>query len=269
MVAAGIYNEQLIINKEIALQGAGRESTSISGFEYTGNLITITADDVTISGFTIDGKSATDIGIYSDSSSSIEISDNLIQSHRDSGIFYHRTIDDYPSGIYVYNNEIYQNSQNGIKVTGAGSGIIEGNIIRNTSYGIKASDDTFLEVKKNNIKNNYDSGIFCRGNSSLLIWENEIRSNSIGIRVGALSSDTTNPDIGGGDRGGIGRNNITGNIAYGVKNITICNISAKHNWWGDATGPRCLENISSGGDLIYWSETDGIIIFDPHLTTEP
>ena len=269
VVAAGIYNEQLIINKEIALQGVGRESTSISGFEYTGNLITITADDVTISGFTIDGKSATDIGIYSDSSSSIEISDNLIQSHRDSGIFYHRTIDDYPSGIYVYNNEIYQNSQNGIKVTGAGSGIIESNIIRNTSYGIKASDDTFLEVKKNNIKNNYDSGIFCRDNSSLLIWENEIRSNSIGIRVGALSSDTTNPDIGGGDRGGIGRNNITGNVAYGVKNITICNISAKHNWWGDATGPRCLENISSSGDLIYWSETDGIIIFDPHLTTEP
>jgi len=233
------------------------------------NLITIEADGVKISGFKIDGISATNIGIYSDSSSSIEILDNLIQSHRDSGIFYHRTSDDYPSGIYVCNNEIFQNSQNGIKVTGAGSGIIEGNIIRNSSYGIKAFDDTLLEVKKNNIHNNYDSGIFCRDNSSLLIWENEIRSNGSGIKIGALSSDTTNPDIGGGDRNGIGRNNISGNISYGVNNITICNISAKHNWWGDATGPRCLENISSSGDLIYWSETDGTIIFAPHLTTEP
>ncbi|GAG59935.1 unnamed protein product, partial [marine sediment metagenome] len=77
MVAEGTYNEQLIINKGITLQGAGKESTLISGFEYSGNLITITADDVTISGFTIDGKSATDMGIYSDSSSAIEISDKF------------------------------------------------------------------------------------------------------------------------------------------------------------------------------------------------
>jgi len=49
VVSAGTYNEQLIINKGITLQGAGKESTLISGFEYSGNLITVTADDVTIS----------------------------------------------------------------------------------------------------------------------------------------------------------------------------------------------------------------------------
>ncbi len=106
LVSVGTYNEQLIINKGITLLGAGKESTVISGFEYSGNLITITADDVSISGFNIDGKSDTDMGIYSDSSSSIEISENIIQSHQDSGIFYQRISDDYPSGIYVYNNEI-------------------------------------------------------------------------------------------------------------------------------------------------------------------
>ncbi|GAI82933.1 unnamed protein product, partial [marine sediment metagenome] len=99
VVAAGTYNEQLIINKGITLQGAGKENTIISGLGCTGNLITITADDVTISGFTIDGKSGTDVGIYSDLSSSIKISENLIQLHQDSGILYHRTSDDYPSGI--------------------------------------------------------------------------------------------------------------------------------------------------------------------------
>lgn len=118
VVAAGTYNEQLIINKGITLQGAGKESTIISGLGYTGNLITVTADDVTISGFTIDGNLGTAVGIYSDSSSSIEISENLIKSNRDSGILYQRASDDYPSGIYVYNNEIYQNTINGIKVTG-------------------------------------------------------------------------------------------------------------------------------------------------------
>ena len=271
MVAAETYNEQLIINKEITLQGDGEGSKLITGTGFTGNLITVTADDVTISGFTIDGKSGTDIGIYSDSSSSIEISENLIQNHQDSGIFYHRTSDDYPSGIYVYNNEICQNSINGIKVTGAGSGIIESNIIRNNDCGIKASNDASIEVKKNNIYNNYDSGIFCRNNSSLLIWENEIRTNSYGINIGASSSDTTDPDIGGGARSGVGKNNIAGNTFNGVRNITKRSIFAKYNWWGDEDGPKNPNNsiaVNDGlsSDWAYWSEIDGDIIFTPCLT---
>lgn len=272
VVAAGTYNEQLIINKGITLQGAGKESTIISGLGYTGNLITVTADDVTISGFTIDGNLGTAVGIYSDSSSSIEISENLIKSNRDSGILYQRASDDYPSGIYVYNNEIYQNTINGIKVTGAGSGIIEGNIIRNNDCGIKATTDTSIEVKMNNIYNNYDSGIFCRNNSSLLIWSNEITSNGYGIRVGEQYSDTTNPDIGGGDRGGIGMNNITGNIIHGVSNVTAHNIFAKYNWWGDAVGPKYPgnpNNTTVSSDWAYWSVAGSEIIFTPYLTTEP
>jgi hypothetical protein len=275
MVVAGTYKEQLIINKGITLQGAGKESTIISGIEYAGgNLITVTADDVTISGFTIDGGSKTDVGIYSDSSSSVEILGNLIQNHQDSGILYHRTSDDYPSGIYVYNNEICHNSLNGIKVTGAGSGIIEGNIIRNSDCGIKASNDASLEVKKNNIHNNCDSGIFCRHNSSLLIWGNEITSNGYGIRIGEQYSDTTNPDIGGGDRGGIGKNNIFGNSTnlYGVSNMTNHNIFAKYNWWGDAAGPKYPNNpdgnASLSSDWAYWDNVNnkaGAIKFEDYL----
>lgn len=276
LVSAGTYNEQLIINKGITLQGAGKESTSITILvEYIGNLITVTADDVTISGFNIDGKSNADIGIYSDSSSSIEISENIIQNYQDSGIFYHRAIDDYPSGIYVYDNEIYRNSKNGIKVTGAGSGVIEGNTIRNSSCGIKASDDTSLEVKKNNIYNNSDSGIFCRNNSSLLIWGNEITSNGYGIRVGEQYSDTTNPDIGGGARGGIGKNNIFGNTTtlHGVSNMTDHNIFAKYNWWGDDGGPKYPNNPDDGNanlssDWAYWdsdNNEEGVIKFEGYL----
>jgi len=276
IVAAGDYEEQLIINKGIDLRGAGKESTIISGLEYMeGNLITVTADDVTISGFTIDGRLATSMGIYSDSSSSIEISDNIIQSHRDSGILYHRTSDDYPSGIYVHDNEICRNFLNGIKVTGAGSGIIEGNIIRNSDCGIKASNDASLEVKKNNIYNNYDSGVFCRDNSSLLIWGNEITSNGCGIRVGEKYSDTTTPDIGGGARGGIGKNNIVGNSTnlYGVINMTDHYIYAKYNWWGDIAGPKYPNNPDGNANLssdwAYWDNFNnkaGAIIFEDYLT---
>jgi len=275
IVSAGTYNEQLVVNKGITLQGAGKESTFIIGLGYTGNLITITADNVTISGFNIDGKSDTDMGIYSDSSSSIEISENIIQSHQDSGIFYQRISDDYPSGIYVYNNEICFNSHNGIKVIGAGSGIIESNIIRKNNCGIKVSNNTSLEVKKNNIYNNYDSGIFCRNNSSLLIWGNEITFNGYGIRIGEQYSDTTNPDIGGGVRDGIGRNNITGNTIHGVSNMTNHNIYAKYNWWGDSAGPKYPYNPDGNAGLLsdwaYWDtiKKQGPIDFSSYLSVEP
>ena len=274
IVAAGTYNEQLIMNKGITLQGVEEGSKLITGTEFTGNLITITADDVTISGFIIDGKSYTDIGIYSDSSSSIEISENLIQNHQDSGIFYHGTSDDYPSGIYVYNNEICHNSLNGIKVTGAGPGIMESNIIRNNNCGIKASNGASLEVKKNNIYNNCDSGIFCRHNSSLLIWGNEITSNGYGIRVGEQYSDTTNPDIGGGTKDGIGKNNIFGNTtSKGVYNMTDHNVFAKYNWWGDDDGPKYPNNPNGNTNLLsdwaYWDNVNnkaGAIKFEDYLT---
>jgi len=271
MVAVGTYNEQLIINKGITLQGAEKESTIISGFEYTGNLITIEADGVKISGFKIDGISDTDVGIYSDSSSSIEISENIIQSQQDSGIFYQRAGDDYPSGIYVYNNEICFNSQNGIKVIGAGSGIIEGNTIRKNTNGIQANNSASLEVKHNNINDNISVGILCRGNSSLLIWGNEITFNDYGIKVGVLISDTTNPDIGGGVKDGVGQNKIAGNKTHGVSNKTTHNIYAKYNWWGDTAGPKYPGNNSSSGDWAYWDtkQGQGPIDFSLYLSVEP
>jgi len=270
IVAEGTYNEQLVINKGITLQGAGKESAFIIGLGYAGNLITITADNVTISGFNIDGKSDTDMGIYSDSSSSIEISENLIQSHQDSGIFYQRISDDYPSGIYVYNNEICFNSQNGIKVIGAGSGIIESNTIRKNTNGIQACNSASLEVKQNIINENISVGILCRGNSLLLIWGNEIAFNDYGIKVGVLSSDTTNPDIGGGVKNGVGQNKISGNSTHGVSNKTTHSIMALNNWWGDTAGPKYPNNPEGNADLssdwAYWSNINGTILFNPYST---
>jgi hypothetical protein len=269
VVSEGIYNEQLIINKSITLQGAEKESTIISGLEYTENLITIEADGVKISGFKIDGISATDVGVYSDSSFSIEISENIIQNQQDSGILYHSAGNDYSSGIYVYNNEICFNSKNGIKVTGEGSGIIESNTIRKNTNGIRTSNSASLEIKYNNIDDNTSAGILCQDSSFLLIWGNEITINDYGIKVGVQSSDTTNPDIGGGIEDGVGQNKIAGNKTHGVSNKTTHNIMAKNNWWGDATGPKYPYHTSSSGDWAYWSETGGDIIFNPHLTAEP
>ena len=52
LVGAGLYNESLIINKSITLVGDGKETTIISG-NLTGDVIYVSVDYVTITGFTI------------------------------------------------------------------------------------------------------------------------------------------------------------------------------------------------------------------------
>ena len=54
-VAAGIYQEDLTINKELTLQGAGRTTTTILRNASTDTVFLIQADNVKINGFKIDG----------------------------------------------------------------------------------------------------------------------------------------------------------------------------------------------------------------------
>jgi parallel beta-helix repeat protein len=53
-VAAGTYNENILVNKAVSLVGADRAVTIIDG-NNAGNTVTITASDVSLSGFTVSG----------------------------------------------------------------------------------------------------------------------------------------------------------------------------------------------------------------------
>jgi len=265
IVASGIYNEQLIVNKGISLQGAGKESTFISGTGFNGNLITIAADNISISGFCIDGVNSNEVGIYIDNYSTITIKNNLIKNNKDYGIKY---CDSKPT---IQNNIIESNGSSGIDVGDGGSGVIENNFIAFNKYGIRTCGDSSPKITNNNIISNSNSGIYCRESATPVISYNTISNNSYGISIdynltwGAL----VNPDIGGGDRGSKGNNKISGNSIHGVSNETSHNIYAEYNWWGDATGPKYPGNTLSSGDWIYWSETGGNIIFNPYLEAEP
>ncbi|MFQ6119593.1 MAG: nitrous oxide reductase family maturation protein NosD, partial [Methanosarcinales archaeon] len=75
----GTYSENLIINKSVTLKSRdGVNMTFINGFG-SGTVITVTADNVTISGFTIENG---ETGIYLRSSNGTTISSNTITSVR-------------------------------------------------------------------------------------------------------------------------------------------------------------------------------------------
>jgi parallel beta-helix repeat protein len=267
MVAAGNYNEQLVISKEITLQGASQDNTSITGSGLTGNLITLEADYVIITGFTIDGASSTAKGIYFDSYSSININNNIIQNNTSYGINYSN------SNPTIENNDIKSNNYSGIDVGTGGAGIVRNNYIIFNKYGIRTCGDSSPEITRNNISSN-NIGIYCRESATPIISHNIISNNSgYGILIDDILGNLVNPDIGGGDGQSDGQNKITGNSIHGVSNKTAHSIMALNNWWGDAAGPKYPNNPNGNAALLsdwaYWSKTGGDIIFAPHLTIEP
>jgi parallel beta-helix repeat protein len=267
IVAAGIYNEKLVINKGITLQGTGKEVTSINGLGYTGSLITITADNVTISGFAIDGDNRTSVGIYFNNYSFISINNNIIQNNTSYGINYSN------SSPTIENNNIKNNNYSGIEIATGGAGIIRNNSIISNQYGIRTCSDSSPKISNNEINNNSDSGIYCRESAVPIILYNTISNNkNCGILIDSNLGNVVNPDIGNEYPSGEsspGGNKITDNTNYGIRNKTNHPIKAEKNWWGDAAGPKWSGNTTTTGDRVYWDNANGTIDFYPWLTAAP
>jgi parallel beta-helix repeat protein len=265
IVAAGTFNEQLIINKEITLQGASQDNTFITGSGLTENLISLEADNITISGFTIDGDSSTSVGIYFDNYTFININTNVIQNNISYGIKYNN------SSPTIENNNIKNNNYSGIDIAAGGAGIVRNNSLIFNQYGIRTCGDSSPEITGNDISNNSNTGIYCRESATPIISYNNISNNGYGILIDNILGNSVNPDIGGVEGGSAGKNNITGNYIHGVSNETTHSIMALNNWWGDAAGPKYPgnpNNATISSDWAYWSNIKGIILFNPY-STEP
>lgn len=262
IVSAGTYNELLLINKEITLQGESRNNTFINGSGLNGNLITLEADYVIIGGFTIDGASSTIIGIYCDGYFSININNNIIKNNKSYGISYSN------STPIIEGNNIESNSYSGIEVGDGGAGIIRNNSIISNQYGIRTCSDSSPDINHNDISNNSNTGIYCRESATPIISYNTISNNSYGILIDNILGNSVNPDIGGGEGESAGKNNIIGNKIHGVSNKTPHTIQALYNWWGDIAGPKYPgnpNNATISSDWAYWSNKNSTIIFEPYL----
>ena len=261
MVKAGIYNEQLIISKEVNLQGEGMENTFITGAGFSGSLITLEANSIIISNFCLDGQNSTEVGIFFEGCNSIHIKNNRI-------INQHYGVKYLNSSPLIEKNSLDHNGYSGIEIGSGGKGQIENNLVQYNQYGIRTYGDASPEISGNNISSNSNTGIYCRESATPIIFNNTIRDNSYGVLIDYNSSwgSAVNPDLGGGDSGGIGGNNISGNKNYGVYNKTNHLIKAEYNWWGDTKGPKYPGNNSSAGDWVYWNQSNGVIDFEPWLS---
>ena len=166
-VKSGIYYENLVVDKSLDLVGEDRKSTIVIG---QGNLdrgqksiVTISASQVKISGFTIKSQNystsslhATGISVEGDN---IEITNNNI-CNTFYGIFC-----SVQSNITISKNQITSNLKDGIRFCGG----------------------SYIDISENNITENSKGGIAIEGYSNT-ISKNNISNNSRGIGLGSSYS---------------------------------------------------------------------------------
>jgi parallel beta-helix repeat protein len=179
---------EIIINKQINLIGENRCGTIIDGKREHLFVVCICSEYVNISGFTIRNGDSPDedfrygAGIDIDGGIDyINISDNII-SNNAYGIF----LSQFNDNIIISNNQIIQNRNSGILLSGSNNKIIDNNITHNHEHGIFliGSDNTILS--RNTIKDNNQVGLKllydidflknCRDNT---IYQNNFINNKL------------------------------------------------------------------------------------------
>jgi parallel beta-helix repeat protein len=149
----GTYYENVVISKALSLVGENPINTIIDG-DKTGTVVYITADNVSISGFTIRNSGSGDVprlfsGIYLEKNFRHSIIEDNIISYNYWGVFLFES-----SGNTVSENTI-RNNQHGIYLSWSSNNTIIGNNITNNSgYGIHlySSGDNYL--RNNNMTGN-------------------------------------------------------------------------------------------------------------------
>ncbi len=159
-VKNGAYHENIIIDKSVSVIGEDSQNTIVigSGGFFGSNVFTIEADNVVISGFTIESLSYSNSFYYE---SGISVGAGNLTS------------------ITIGEETVPSNS-----IGGDNCSIIGNNIVNN-SWGIVCSGGgkSYITISQNNITANSEGGIALYGGSSKIISENRIFNNTAGAGI--------------------------------------------------------------------------------------
>jgi parallel beta-helix repeat protein len=222
LVGNGTYYENVILNKTVTLVGENPQNTTISG--NTGVTLNITANSVTVTGFTITGANEVDeVGI--------EVSANYTSV----------------SGNVVTNN------YRGLRVHENYNNITQNNMANNSNCGIGLKNASFTRITGNAISGSKGAGIDIRDSNNNILRGNDVNVPSslfVILLVGSPHNIIAENNLMGGtndliiqcgdgsDYNEISENNITGTGGYAISGIALfsasnCNISRNNvtNCW--------------------------------------
>ena len=277
LVDSGTYYEHVTIDKSVSLVGGDKYNTIIDG-SGTGNVVHVTADNVTISGFTV--TNALLEGILVEVKQHCEVHDNIVCFTGDRGIVF-----DFGGNNTAYNNVVYNSSAyGGIEAIWSNNNTIYNNLAYFNQWGVATNHGSYNLIYNNTVYSN-EEGIHIdwpsTGNN---VYNNNISSNTLfGIHVLNQANENIIRDneISGNNDGiwlisssnnTLTRNNITNNNEYGIllwgsgSNTVSHNAVNSNNATGMAIGFSNYNTISdnfaifNAGDGIWlWNASHNII----------
>jgi parallel beta-helix repeat protein len=258
----GIYYETVVVNKSISLIGQNRINTIIDGSEsdYAEILVTIAADNVEMSGFTV--TNAGFIGINVEGSQYCEVHKNIVCFTGDRGIV-------FSNGGHnsAYDNVVYNSSTYGaIEAISSNNNTIYNNSVYFNQWGIATNHGSYNLIYNNTIYSNTGSGINIDWTSiGNMIYNNNISLNAnsgISFLNQASENIIRENDITGNNGCGISFDDSSNNIIY--HNNFVDNQQQVHDRsWNELGYPASIniwdDGYPSGGN--YWSDYTDIDLY--------
>jgi parallel beta-helix repeat protein len=202
IVSSNTYQENIIVNKRLTLQGAGKETTFIDGTQ-SGNAVKIHSDDVEVSGFTVfnsqfDGFDVDDVNnthIHDCDIYNCDVGIGILRSNH----------------TWIENCRIYDTENNGVFLTSSRNFLIQGCEIfnatiysylfplelRNSHFGTIVDCNIYNNIRggslsssnENRIENcnffNNFNGLVCEDSNGVLIFDCSFYNNTIdGLYLG-------------------------------------------------------------------------------------
>ncbi len=222
-VAAGTYNENVDVNKQLNIIGAGASVTVVNAGIDDG--FVVNANNVYISGFTVTGADSPFVlaaGVFLGNSNYSKV-ENVNASNNDYGIYLHAS--NYNT---IANNIVSSNKNDGI-VLGADSNYntIANNTLSSDRYGIYLKSSSNNTIANNTANSNNKDGIYLESSNYNTIANNTANSNNNdGIDLSFSSNNNTLID------------NTANSNSYGIflwdssGNTLINNIANSNNEYG-------------------------------------
>ncbi len=172
-VGDGTYDENVLVDKQLEIEGNGSSDTIIDGNELDYFVILIfSTSEVTISGFTV--RNGDDRVIIIDDSDGCDISNNVIYNDKKYGLGVTVINGD---GNIIFCNEIY-NLNIGLQIKrGSKNTEISYNDIHHNNWGIDQMASTYSTIKRNDIRHSESEGIWLGDGRWDTITENNFEDN--------------------------------------------------------------------------------------------
>ena len=182
------YLENIVVDISISLLGEDKDTTVIDGANIS-NRVNLTADNVTIKGFTI--KNSNGSGIYLTSNNN-RITDNIISDNfHGISINYENLSTAIPPyiGHNTITNNLIINNGGGIFALSGWNNTVQGNIISQTEMGLIIGAAVNTNISFNSISENFFFGIIVLMSYNTVIYRNNISHNGAGVWTFITSAD--------------------------------------------------------------------------------